>query len=185
MTTSEPCPFTILIDSAESQPWDFHGLQCDANKDYRPLIVTTKWRCLGRYPNSLGDYAIEGCEGECHIERKSIEDCRGTILGWPKKLNYVEKIAGTGRRERFEKELDNLTKIPYAAVIVEGTMGNVVLNVEDYGTKTRETLAKILSRSIMAYQQDYRVPWFFCDGRRHAEVAAFRFFERFWRKKDG
>ena len=70
-------PFTILIDSAEQQPFTFTGLRADSSKKYAPLIVRTEVTSLGRYPNSLGDYCIAGYERRCHLERKSLSD--GTI----------------------------------------------------------------------------------------------------------
>jgi hypothetical protein len=169
----------VLIDSAEQQPWTFKGFKCDAARQYRPLIVKTEWQSLGRHPHGMGDYSIKGFENRIGIERKSIEDCRGTLLGWPK----VEegKTLRSGRRERFEQELSNLSHLESACVIVEGTLEDVVLRCPDYGTKTRETQAKILFRSIIAMQQDYPVSWSFCDGKRSAEVFAFRWMERFWR----
>lgn len=174
-------PFTILIDSNESDPFNFSGMKCDANRQNRPLVVKTRWKSLGRYPNSLGDYCIEGMEGKCHIERKSVEDLQGTLLGWPKLDEDGNPMRGSGRRERFEKELENLQKIQSAAVVVEGTMSDVLSNLKDYGKKTVQVQGKILFRSVVAMQQDYLIPWFLCDGRRAAEVTAFRFLERFWR----
>lgn len=176
-------PFTILIDSNESHPFNFKGLKCDANRQGRPLVVRTKWKSLGRFPNGLGDYAIEGdLEDHCRIERKSVEDLQGTLLGWPKLDEEGNQMRGSGRRERFEQELENLQKIQCAAVVVEGSMSDVLSELKDYGKKTIQTQTKILFRSIIAMQQSYLgVPWFMCDGRRAAEVTAFRFLERFWR----
>ena len=175
-------PFTILIDSNESHPFSFRALTCDANRQNRPLVVRTKWKSLGRYPNGLGDYAIEGLlEDHCRIERKSVEDLQGTLLGWPKLDEEGNQIRGSGRRERFGQELENLQKIQSAAVVVEGSMSGVFEELKDYGKKTVQTQAKILFRSIIAMQQDYAVQWLMCDGRRAAEVTAFRFLERFWR----
>jgi len=164
-------PFTILIDSAEQQPFAFLGLHGDADEQRRPLIVKTEWRSLGRSPDSLGDYSVDGFVGRCHVERKSLEDCQGTILGF-----------NDGRRERFERELQNLAEIESPMVVVEATFQTVIQQVNGHGKKPAKDKAKILSRSILAYIQDYRVPFLFCDGRRLAEVATFRFLERFYRK---
>jgi hypothetical protein len=40
-----------------------------------------------------------------------------------------------------------------------------------------------LHRSLIAFQQDYRVPWIFSDSRRMAEIDAFRWLERWWKKQ--
>lgn len=177
------CPFVILIDSAEGHPFTFKGLKCDANRNYRPMVVRTRWKSLGRFPNNLGDYCIEGepLESQCRIERKSVEDLQGTLLGWPKLDDEGNQMRGSGRRERFEQELENLQKIQCAAVIVEGSVSDVLSNLPDYGKRTVQTQAKILYRSYIAMTQDYSVPWLMLEGRRAAEVTAFRFLERFWR----
>lgn len=174
-------PFVILVDTAESQPFTFDGLRADANKDSRPLVVRTRWQLLGRYPHSLGDYSIDGLEGRVHVERKSLEDAQGTVLGWDSEYDRRNELPG--RRERFEKELDNLSKVDAAMVVVEATLGDCLRYMPGWGKKSAALNAKIFMRSVLAYQQDYRVPWCFCDGRRLAEIATFRFLERFWRKQ--
>ena len=108
-----------------------------------------------------------------------------TLLGWPKLDEEGNQMRGSGRRERFEQELENLQKIQCAAVIVEGTMSDVLRGLKDYGKKTVQTQAKILYRSIIAMKQSYSVQWLMCDGRRAAEVTTFRWLERFWRKNHG
>jgi hypothetical protein len=187
-------PFTILIDSAEQHPFDFAGIRADADKKYRLWNVRREWRPLGRHPDSLGDYSLDGftrsdwpgliLPGQLtpaiHIERKSVEDCQATILG------FARDGEGKSRRERFEQELSNLQSIGDAGgaalVIVEGTFQYVVQSIQPRGVKPAEHLAKSLARSIFAYMMDFRVPWIFADGRREAEVITFRFLERFWRK---
>lgn len=172
-------PFTVLVDTAETMPFEFTGLHADAVKLDRPLIVRTKWQCLGRHPHGLGDYAIEGFEGRCHVERKSMEDAQGTVLGWDSESDRQK--GNLGRRQRFECELANLAKIEAAMVVVEATIGECLRTMPEWGKKDKTLNAKIFFRSVLAYQQDYRVPWMFCDGRRVAEQATYRFLERFWR----
>lgn len=164
------CPFTIVIDSAESQPFEFQGIRADAAKKNAEIIVPTVWECLGRYPFSRGDYSIVGYQGRVGIERKSVEDCIGTVLGWGE------------RRERFAGELSVLAGMESACVIVEGSLGGCLEQMHDRGAKLIEANRKSFHRSIIALQQDYRVPWIFCDSRRLAEVTAFRWFERFWKR---
>lgn len=164
-------PFTILIDSAEQQPFTFQGLKTDATAGNKPLIVPTEWKALGRHPDSLGDYSLVGGVGRCHIERKSMSDAQSTILGWD------------GRRERFERELALLSEIECGVIIVECSFSDLVANAPQYGKRTAQQNAKALARSVVAFMQDYRVPWLFCDGRRMAEIQAFRWLERWWRKQ--
>ena len=172
-------PYTILVDSNETQPFTFQGLTADSDHEYRPISVHTQWQSLGRYPNSLGDYAIKELIGRCHVERKSMEDCQGTVLGWESKKDRESNHAG--RRQRFESELENLTKIESAAVVVECSLQELIRTVPSYGKRTSKQNAKSLYRSILSYIQDYGVPWLFCDSRRLAEITTFRWFDRFYR----
>lgn len=176
-------PFTILVDSAEQHAFTFQGIYADADRGGRELVISPGAnlvrQCLGRHPNSLGDYSVQGFVGRCHVERKSMDDAHGTILGFTSSGN-----ADRGRRERFERELANLANIEAGCVVVECSFGELLQNApeHDLGKKTGLCNRKILHRSIIAWQQDYAVPWFFCDDRRHAELTTFRWLERFWKK---
>jgi hypothetical protein len=169
---SDVAPFTILIDSMEQFPFTFRGITQDADKAHRPLIVPIEWKYLGV---SMGDYSLVGYEGRAHLERKSPADAAGTILGWGE------------HRDRFERELVNLATMECSAVVVECSLGALVefvRNSPPRGKKTPDENAKILYRQVLAWQQDYRVPWIFCDSRRLAEITTFRTLERFWRKQN-
>lgn len=172
-STSEliACPFVVLIDSAEQTPFTFEHIRADANHGYREMIVRTEWRCLGRHPHQLGDYSVDGFVGRVHVERKSVQDCQGTLLGF------------SGSRERFEQELANLASIEASLVVVEGSLATVLSTANERRTREHRVIAKQLHRSILALVQDYHVPWLFCEDRRMAEISTFRFFERFWRKQ--
>lgn len=163
-------PFTILIDAQEQQPWSFTNIRSDAVNSLEIFHVPTKWKQLGiRSGNNYeprGDYSIEGFEGRCHIERKSVVDLQSTILGWD------------GRRDRFKHELSVLAGFDYSMVIVEGTLGACIATCRQFGKKSADDNKKILNRSIIAFMQDYKVPWLFCDSRRLAEIEAFRFLLR-------
>lgn len=167
--TAATCPFTVLIDSQEKHPFTFQGMHTDADDGNRPLIVPFEWRSLG---TGWGDYSIDGWQGQCHIERKSAEDAVNTILGWGE------------RRERFEFELEQLAGIECSAIVVECTFGALMGSVTARGKKSVQENQKILFRQVLAWKQDYSVPWIFCDSRRLAEHAAFRTMERFWRKRE-
>lgn len=174
------CPFTILVDTAETQPFTFQGINADADKDFRPLAITTKWLSLGRHPNGLGDYSIAGYSDHVAVERKSVDDCWATVMGW--ETDHQKERGGTGRRDRFKKELDNLSKLDAAIVVVEGSLASVIADVPEWGDKPAWVNRKIFARSVISMQADYRVPWVFCDSRRLAEVWTFRFFWDFYRK---
>jgi hypothetical protein len=166
------CPFTIYVDTAEQEPFTFAGMRADADQQHRPLVVITESRALGRHPDSLGDYSLDSGLGRCHIERKSMKDAQGTILGF----------GDGGRRERFERELSNLSNMVASCVIVECSYAALLQNAPVTTHRTAQQNAKTLARSLVAFQQDYRVPWFFCDSRRLAELACFRWLARFHEK---
>ena len=172
-STSETisCPFTILIDSAEQHPFTFERIRSDANHNHRLMAVSTRWFCLGRHPNQYGDYSVDGFVRRVQVERKSIEDCQNTVLGFD------------GTRDRFENELLNLSRIEAPLVVVEGTAWDVLNQENSRRTREHKVVAKQLHRSFIALMQDYHVPWWFAKSRREAEITTFRWFERFWRKQ--
>ena len=169
-------PFTVLIDSNEGSPWMFKNIVGDAKDGGKILQVETKWQSLGRYPRSLGDYSIDGHVGRVAIERKSMADIQGTVLGW-------SEDGGETRRQRFEKELENLGYIPFSIVIVEASLLDCLNHMPSYGVKSADDNKKIFWRSVMAYQQDFpTVQWMFCGSVRMAEEYALCWMRRYWRK---
>jgi DNA excision repair protein ERCC-4 len=174
----------IIIDSMEQQPFSFTNIRLDLSEmtarqrrafdagQWDGLVeVETKFRGLGA---SNGDYTMEGYEGRVHIERKSMDDCHGTVLGWGE------------RRERFTRELANLASMESAAVIVECELSTLLANAPERGVKTAAENRKVLFRQILSWQQQYKVPWIFCDGRHMAEIACYRWFKCFvkYQEKD-
>lgn len=147
----------ILIDTREQHPFIFEAYD-----------VEKKFHCLG---NNRGDYSIHGFEGQINIERKSMEDAHGTILGWG------------ARRENFLKELEFLAGIEFSAIVVESSFETLLAESPEWGEKTAEENRKILFRQVLAWQQDFKVPWIFCDSRRLAEAATFRLLQRFYEKR--
>lgn len=165
------CPFTVLIDTAEQSPFTFQNLRTDADQHGRPLIVPTKSQALGRFPDSLGDYSIDspiGGYGRCHVERKSMADAHATFLGW------ARKGEDTGRRERFERELELLSEMEAGLVVVECSFTQLVANAPQWGVRTAAQNAKALHRSVLAWQRRYAVQWCWADDRRMAEKSAFQ-----------
>lgn len=166
------CPFTILVDSQEKAPWSFTGIRSDVEDGARPLIVPTKCVSLGA---GQGDYQLEAFRGKASIERKSMSDGHGTLLGWGE------------RRERFERELETLNQMEFGAVVVECGFRAFIDNAPQWGKKSAAENRKLLFRTVLSFQQRFRgVQWVFADGdegRRFAEVTAFRMLEKFWREK--
>ena len=176
-------PFTVVIDSMEQQPFGFDTITpkvTETPSDLRKMvtegdikqsdikfIVPREFRALGV---ANGDYSIDGFEGRCNIERKSMNDAHGTILSYG------------DRQRRFERELENLATMECAAVVVECSFGELLAEAPSHGKKTTSENRKILQSRVIAWMQDYRVPWHFCESRKHAEVTAFRIMQRFFRK---
>lgn len=165
------CPFTILVDTAEQQPYTFQGLRADADQDYEEFIVSTIPKCLGRYPNSLGDYSIVGGEKRCHVERKSKEDFHSTVLGFTE-----------GNHDRFRSELENLSKLEAPLLVIECVLDELLADAPEHGKKPKQQNAKILDRSVLAFMMDYRVPIYWASSRQAAMHYTFRWFYRFWEK---
>lgn len=163
-----PTPFTIIIDTAEQLPFTFTGIRGDS-PDYDLLDVKTERQCLGRHPESLGDYSITGGVGKCHVERKSMSDAHSTLLGFT-----------DGHRSRFECELANLSKIESACVVVECSFTQFIAEAPQWGVKTAAENAKNLFRTVLSYQQDTRVPWIFADDRATAEHVTFHWLRRWY-----
>lgn len=159
------CPFIVLVDSQEKHPFPFAGFRTGTAHGNRPLDVQTEIKSLGP---SHGDYSIRGYEGSIHIERKSMDDAHGTILGWGE------------HRERFERELEFLESIEFGAVVVECTLGDLLKHAPARGRKSAEENKLILNQQYLAWLLKYRaVKWIFCDSRRLAEIETFRLFEKF------
>lgn len=156
-------PFSVVIDSREQLPYRFSGLRADARHKNKPLLVQTVTKTLGS-----GDYSIEGLEHEIAVERKSLADLFGTL--------------GSGR-ERFSRELERLSKMNHAAVVIEASW-HEILNPRSNGVQS-ELNPKTIFRSVVAWSQEFPTIhwWPMCD-RLHAESATFRILERYWKQRE-
>lgn len=172
--SAEPllCPFTVTIDTREQSPWCFTEIRGRSEQKYRPLIVPVKVVGL-----PTGDYSIEGFADAVAVERKSLSDLFGTILG---------------DRERFERELNRLQNISatgFACVICEGrwTEGPPRRSTEsdgEYSERAAKQFRSVLG-SIRSWRMEFpRVHWLECASRRQAEVECFRILEMFWRRRE-
>lgn len=159
-------PFTILVDTAEQQPFAFQGFFSDAESNFRPLLVRTELKHLGA---THGDYSIRGMEGQAHIERKGLGDAIGTFL------------SHGDRRERWLATLGFLSGIDCAAVVVEASLGKVITSIESRGARPKQVLQKTFHCQVLAWEQDFRVPFIFCDTRRLAELTTLEILKRYYR----
>lgn len=168
MDTAVTLPFVVLVDKQEQQPFLFKGCHCDADQNNRPLIVPIRIVSMGP---THGDYSIEGMEGTVHIERKGLGDALGTFLAAP----------DTDHGQRWRRTLEFLAGVPTAAVVIEASLGATITAVQARGSRTRPNLQKTLHRQILAWEQDFRVPFVFCDTTRLAELTTLAILRRHYR----
>lgn len=172
-------PFTVLIDKAEKSPWRFDGIRARSfiDPDQRLYQPRTESRYLGI---GMGDYTMEFLEDQIAIERKSQQDFQGTLLGWPATIDSPNGSLDVHRRGRFKSELRKLQALKNKAVIVEATLGECVTTCPQWGKRTSAENGKYLYSTYLAWQQEFRVPWIFCDTAEDAAVTAFRIMEQFF-----
>lgn len=154
--------FTILIDSQEKHPWTFQGL---GTQD-QPIIVPYRWESLGP---SHGDYSVAGAEHFCHVERKSIDDAIGTFL------------SHGDRRDRWLNTLTFLAEIPLGAVVIEGTYGQCLASISSRGKRSVLAMRNEFMGSVLSWQSEFMIPFWFMDSRRLAERMAYKILKRGWR----
>ncbi len=117
------------------------------------LIDTREQRPLS-LPNSkratlpTGDYSVEGYVDRIAVERKSIEDIYGCF---------------GQSRERFERELERLSRIEHRAVVIEANLSDVL-----QGTKYSQVHPHSAIGSLISWSVRYHLPVWFCGDRRMA-----------------
>ena len=152
--------YTILVDDREKHPYRFQGLCSDQSAGGLPLLVKYDVRRL-----ATGDYTLLGWENSVAIERKSTEDAYQTF--------------GKGRA-RFERELDRLNAMQFAAVVIENDWGVLLSQPPPMSQLDPKTVF----RSVIAWQQRYpNVHWWMVPSRAAAEVVTLRILERFWKER--
>ena len=132
------------------------------------VIVDTREQTPYSFPQSVvakldeGDYSIEGMQKRVAIERKELSDCYGSC--------------GAGRK-RFEREVERLAALEYAAIVVESTLEGLHVRPPFVrrmsGAAVRETL---ISWSIR-----YGVHIWFAGNRRAGNALTYSLLEKFWR----
>jgi ERCC4-type nuclease len=146
------CPFTIIVDSREQAPFSFLNID-------QWLIIPLQHVGL-----ETGDYSMIGFQSRITIERKSISDFLGSI---------------TSGRERFEREFERMSKMEYAAVVVEGDLSEVL----QYANESTKIHPKSIVGTIDCWRIRYGVEFIFCESRRHAERQTFGLLYQFWREE--
>lgn len=144
-------PAVIVVDTREQAPFGFQSIE--------------PWDDIPKKTAALktGDYSIEGYEDQIAIERKSVGDFYGSI---------------GSDRERFEREMDRLAKMDYAAVVIEGGWRELLVD----RPTTIQMPAKTASQTIYSWSVRYGVHFWPCESRRHAELTTFHLLRHFYKQ---
>jgi hypothetical protein len=100
---------TIIKDTREQQGWDFE------EEEKKPGKIRVK----GTVVNMLdaGDYSVAGYEDIVRIERK---------FGIRELFGNMTPVAN---KERFEREMEKLSKIPYKYILIESNLSMDVMGL--------------------------------------------------------
>jgi DNA excision repair protein ERCC-4 len=137
----------ILIDSREQLPFAFAGYEVSPEVAALPV----------------GDYSLPGFTDRAAVERKSIDDLVGCLMG--------------SNRERFERELARGRHYDLFAVVVEASLADV-----SNGRYRSEMKAKAALQSIIAFQVRYRTPFIWAGNRAGAEYMTYSLLSKYLRE---
>lgn len=97
-----------------------------------------------------GDYSLLGSEQDFAIERKSISDAFGTIVR---------------ERDRFEREIQRMARMKFAAILVEATVADILAYDSPESTDITEAQRKsrpaTVLHSLLSWHVTYGVPTYF------------------------
>jgi ERCC4-type nuclease len=151
----------VLIDRREKAAYSFTGFTTDVRQGNKPLRVITR---IVDLPS--GDYSLVGLQDEIAIERKELSDLFRTL---------------GQQRDRFQCELERLSQMTFAAVVVEAEWSRILKNPPE----DSQLPPKVIFRSVITWQQQFpSIAWWFMPGRRPAEIVTFRILERFARRRN-
>src|SRR5271170_645237 len=112
----KPVGLTILVDTREQCPLPFRGFTTE-----RAGLKTADYSCIASGAD-LRDIVA--------IERKSVGDLLGCI---------------GGGRDRFERELERLAQIKFRALVIEGTLTEVVEATADRRLTPSQVVGSVLA----------------------------------------
>ena len=154
-------PFTVLVDSREQAPYAFESIPATGIHQY---VVPT--RVVG-IPS--GDYSIDGMQHLIAIERKSLEDLYGTL--------------GAGR-ERFEREVERLNEMQFAAIVIEADVRELWRPSEFRSQWVSQLNPRSVEGTVIAWSIRWpHVHWWTMGSRRAAELRTFATLKRFWEER--
>lgn len=125
-----PAPFRILIDSREQTPLPFPPSV--------PTRVVREGDGESLYP---GDYSIDGLRNRFAVERKSLPDLIGSLIGH-------KDLVGGGRRynrDRLIEELTAMRSLDFKAVVVTSPRSAIEAHQYDSMIKPENVIGMISS----------------------------------------
>lgn len=147
MSTKQP-PFTLVVDTREQRPFGFEGF------------------AVQRGTLKAGDYSLLGYEHLVAVERKSLDDCWGSM--------------STGRA-RFSRCVERLAKLDRAAIVVECSLSELAVQ---HPRIQRTTPASVVG-GLISWAAQHSLPVFFADNRVYAERVTLRFLASWWKHRAG
>lgn len=122
------------------------------------------------------DYSI-GFDGQEYVdaiavERKSLPDFYGCIRheeGCRAAKREMENDPKCGKRCRFKRELARLTKLPYPALVIEGSQADILAGVKHSDVHPHAAMG-----SLIAWSVQYRLPVWLCTDRRAAAATTYK-----------
>ena len=135
----------ILADSREKKPYTFEKYPVQVE-----VAALTE-----------GDYSLAGFTDRVAVERKSLNDLIGCLVG-SNRTRFKKELARTGSYERF-------------AVLVEA-------NIQDVSFKRYRSLMEphAALQSITAFYIRYGIPFLFCGDRDGAEYVPFSILQKYY-----
>jgi len=140
----------LIVDTREQNPYTFKKINPSPNISIETLHD--------------GDYSLKGFEASVVVERKSLIDAFSTF----------------GRhRQRFERQLERMKLLEFAAIVVEADWLTIIKNPP----ARSQFRPKSFYASVIAWQQRYQVHFWMCVNREFAEKTTYRILERFYKDK--
>jgi DNA excision repair protein ERCC-4 len=138
----------ILIDTREQKPFSFDAFPG----------ATTETATL-----PVGDYSLSGFLDKVSIERKSLDDLIGCLMG--------------KERERFERELARARHLEMFHVVVEADLNDLAQGRYKSAMKPHSA-----AQSLFAFQVRYRLSIVWASNRHRAEYVTYSLLEKYLRE---
>ena len=134
----------LVIDTREQRPFTFEAYEC--------------WTVRGTL--NVGDYSVQGFEEAISVERKSLDDLVGCLMG--------------DSRDRFEKELARSRGLERFVVCIESAYEDVA----KHRYKSRMNPVAVI-QSLLAFWIRYDTAFYFAGSRAAAEYFTFGYLRKF------